>query len=339
MSKKVELDLECPQCQAAFKATLYRTIWVEFPEHMDLIEKDQINVVHCPACGFSEMPPFPFLATNVRKKIAVWYEPIPDKIIDSDIELYRQHYGEDSYLANAPRIKSWEEFKMCLTQLNGRPEAPHTLEDLYKLKRGMQSAFAKVNSSKQRSISPGFIALLRAWGLNGFWAHPSVRLVRQAAKMGWVAAGVVTTDGYRNTKLSRGWLVSVVWYRDENVELLAPAAPHRFDDFTDMERWIALTNKRNGDEISSPETRFMEEVEDFIRSMGRYYGLVLPAQTIPEFLEALTRVYKAGFQTNTPAKVIGMLTIDGANHFNQHPEYGVRFLEEVANNLYAKQQL
>ena len=83
----------------------------------------------------------------------------------------------------------------------------------------------------------------------------------------------------------------------------------------------------------------MEEVEDFIRSMGRYYDLVLPTQTIMEFLEALAKVYKAGFQTNTPAKVIGMLAVDGANEYNHDPESGISFLERVANNLYAKQQL
>jgi len=301
--------------------------------------KDQINVVHCPACGFSEMPPFPFLATNVKKKIAIWYEPIPDKNIDSDIEHYRRHYAEDFYLANAPRIKKWEEFKRGLAQLNGRPDAPATFEDFSKLKRGMQSAFAEINSSKERSIISGFIALLKAWGSRRFWAYPSMRLVRQAAKMGWVAAGVITTDGYRNTKLSRDWLVSVVWYRDGNVELLAPAAPHRFGNFIELERWIAEAIMRNGDGSSSLETRYMEEVENFIRSMGFYYDLVLPAQTVPEFLEALAKVYKAGFQTNTPAKVIGMIAVDGATHYNQLPEFGIRFLEGVSNNLYDKKQL
>jgi hypothetical protein len=338
MSKKVELDLNCPQCQTTFKATLYRTIWVEFPEYMDLIQNDRINVVRCPACNFSEMPPFPFLATNTKKRIAIWYEPIPDKIIDTDIELYRRHYGEDFYLANAPRIRNWEEFKSCLVQLNSRPDVPPKLEDLSKLKRGMQSAYAERNRSKQRSIISGFIALLNARVFKRLGAHSSIRLVRQAVKMGWVAAGVITTDGYRNTKLSRDWLISVVWCRDGNVELLAPATPHRFKDFAELERWIAEANRRNGDGSSSPETRYMEEVEDFIRSTGHYYDLVLPAQTNLEFMEALIKLYKAGFQTNTPAKVIGMLTVDGANYYNRLPELGIRFLEDVANRLNTKLQ-
>jgi hypothetical protein len=210
MSKKLELDLNCPCCQTTIKATLYCSIWVETPEHMDPIQDNQINVVHCPACGFSEMPPFPFLATNAKKKIAVWYEPIADLNIDSDVALYRQHYGEDSFYAKAPRIKDWKEFKECLAQLNRRPDVPPTLEDLSKLKRGMQSAYAERNKSKKHSIISGFLALLSAWGFKRFWAHPSTRLVRQVVKLAWIAAGVTITDGSRNTKLSRDWLVSVV---------------------------------------------------------------------------------------------------------------------------------
>jgi hypothetical protein len=109
------------------------------------------------------MLPFPFLATNVKKKIAVWYEPFPDKNIDSDIELNRRHFGEDSYQANAPRIKNWEEFKRRLSQLNIRPDVPSTLEDLSKLKRAMQSAYAERNEPKQHSIISRSVAFLSAW--------------------------------------------------------------------------------------------------------------------------------------------------------------------------------
>lgn len=143
MSKTLELDLNCPRCHTSFRATLYRTIWVEIPENMDLIEKDQINLVHCPACGLSEMPSFPFMATNVRKKIAVWYEPTPDMNIDSDIALYRQHFGADSFYAMAPRIRDWEEFKRRLAQLNNLSDVPATVEDFARLRRGMQSAYSQ----------------------------------------------------------------------------------------------------------------------------------------------------------------------------------------------------
>jgi hypothetical protein len=104
---------------------------------MDLIQNNKINVVHCPACGLSEMPAFPLFATNANKTIAVWYKPLPDRNMDSDVALYRKHFGEDSFYAKDPRIKDWKEFKRCLAQLNNGPDVPYTLEDLSKLNRGM----------------------------------------------------------------------------------------------------------------------------------------------------------------------------------------------------------
>jgi len=163
VGKKVELIMDCPRCKATFKAMLYRTIWVEYPEDMELIMTDTINVAHCSACGLSERQPFPFLATNVRKNVAIWYEPIPDRNIDLDVELYRKHYGEDYFLARAPRIKDWTEFKAYLIELNKAPDIPHTVGDLARLKKRMQSAFAKATKPQRVSKSSNLIASLRIW--------------------------------------------------------------------------------------------------------------------------------------------------------------------------------
>ena len=147
MSKTVELGMDCPRCKTAFTAMLYRTIWVEDPENMDLVMTDRINVVRCPACGLSEQQPFPFLATNAGKKFAVWYEPIPDRNIDADVAHYRKHFGDDYFLARAPRIKDWAEFKKHLLELNqGRSVRP-TIEEFSKLNRGMRSANAEATPS------------------------------------------------------------------------------------------------------------------------------------------------------------------------------------------------
>jgi hypothetical protein len=140
--------MDCPRCKAAFKAMLYRSIWVEDPENMELVMTDRINVVHCPACGLYERQPFPFLATNMGKKVAIWYEPIPDRNIDADIALNRMHFGDDYFLAKAPRIKDWTEFKTRLIELNQRPEVLSTVEDLARLKLGMRSAYAKTTKSR-----------------------------------------------------------------------------------------------------------------------------------------------------------------------------------------------
>jgi hypothetical protein len=160
------------------------------------------------------------------------------------------------------------------------------------------------------------------------WTHRANVLVRQAANMGWVAVGVITTDGYRNTKLSRGGLLSVVWYLDGNIELLAPPVPRRFKDFVELESGLAS--------LDSPETRYFLEVENYIREMGYYEELVLPARAVPEFRTALARVYLVGFEADTPAKVVGDLVADGASKYSSNPEMGLLFLDDVAKNLYKK---
>ncbi len=175
MSKKVELDMDCPRCKTAFKAALYRTIWIEYPENMELIMNDTINVARCPACGLSEKQPFPFLATNAGKKVAVWYEPIPDRNIDSDAALYRKHFGEDYFLAKAERIESWAEFKQRLTELNRRPEVTPTLEEFASLKQGMKSAYAEAIKPRQNSRISGLIASFMAWATKLGRPHTSTR--------------------------------------------------------------------------------------------------------------------------------------------------------------------
>ena len=78
---------------------------------------DQINSVTCPACGTTTRLEFPFLCTNVKRGIAVWYEPYHDPEIDKDIAQYAAHFGAKSFYAQAPRIKVWEDFKKTILKL------------------------------------------------------------------------------------------------------------------------------------------------------------------------------------------------------------------------------
>jgi len=138
---------------------------------------DGINVVRCPACGLSEKQPFPFLATNARKKVAVWYEPIPDQNIDSDLELYRKHFGNDYFLARAERIKNWAAFKQRLIDLNRRPDANPTVEEFVRLKQGMKSGYADATKSRQNFSASRLIASLKTWATKFLRANTSPQLI------------------------------------------------------------------------------------------------------------------------------------------------------------------
>jgi len=137
MSMKSEVEITCPSCKKPFTAEVFRSIWVEVPENLDLIMNDKINFVTCPACGLAGNLPFAFLATNASKQVAVWFEPIPDLQVDEDARQYAKHLGGGNFFATAPRIRDWMEFKKTLSRMNAGPLVPATPEDLAKAARAM----------------------------------------------------------------------------------------------------------------------------------------------------------------------------------------------------------
>ena len=111
MSKRIEAKITCPNCGNQFDFTMYRSIWGEYPENRELVMTDQINVANCNSCNHSTKLEFPFIYTNANQNFAVWWEPEFDAQIDMDSQGYTQMMGEGNYLATAPRIKSWDDFK------------------------------------------------------------------------------------------------------------------------------------------------------------------------------------------------------------------------------------
>ena len=116
MSKKINTEITCPQCQHHFGVSLYRTIWGEKQENRELVMNDRINVVTCPHCQINIGVNFPFLYSNAFKQFAVWWEPFPDPSIDEMSAGFAAISGKDGYLASAPRIKDWEEFKRTIVK-------------------------------------------------------------------------------------------------------------------------------------------------------------------------------------------------------------------------------
>lgn len=114
MSKRLEAKITCPSCGNQFDFTLYRTIWGEYPENRELVMSNKINVATCPRCTKQTKLPFPFMYTNAEQQFAVWWEPEFDAQIGKDSEGYVQMMGPGNYLAAAPRIKDWNEFKQTI---------------------------------------------------------------------------------------------------------------------------------------------------------------------------------------------------------------------------------
>jgi hypothetical protein len=103
--------MTCPHCGNQFKTTVFRSIWGEHTENRNLVMSDQINVVICPNCNRRTKVPIALMYVDINKQFAVWWEPIPDPQIDSELIEYGKMFGQGNFYQTAPRIRDWEEFK------------------------------------------------------------------------------------------------------------------------------------------------------------------------------------------------------------------------------------
>lgn len=123
---KNRVKLSCSSCGHSFEATLYRTIWGEHDENRKLVLNDLINVVECPSCHIITKVEYALFYNDTNVFCGVWWEPHPEPKIDQSAAGWVQMWGADNYMAQAPRIKDWDEFKETILnfytgELKGTP--------------------------------------------------------------------------------------------------------------------------------------------------------------------------------------------------------------------------
>ncbi len=160
MSKIVNIQIECPQCEKQYVAKIFRTLWGDGcnADNFETRLKDSTNVVTCPHCGHSFRLPLSLMYVDVQKGFAVWWEPQPDAGIDADSQSYAAMFGADSYYAKAPRVKDWDEFKQTIRRYyTGELKAkPITKYDLGTLKQ----VVSKAAPSQEKGGCQGAFVLL-----------------------------------------------------------------------------------------------------------------------------------------------------------------------------------
>ena len=78
------------------------------------------------------------------------------------------------------------------------------------------------------------------------------------------------------------------------------------------------------------ERKYYEAIEDFIKSDGWYDRLLDLQGRDREYCIASMNVYKAGYRSGESAKVVGAVTMDSVNNYEQRGrEYAVAFLEAI----------
>src|SRR5262249_30974348 len=184
------------------------------------------------------------------------------------------------------------------------------------------------------AVAVGAYVLWSVWKTH---THPAQVLVRQAANMNWVAAGVVKKDGYRNVRLTRGKEEAVIWYKTGKVLLVRPWCPIEFDDFIELERWLAVEEKssklEDDDEEVNEEILYYREIEKFIARHGEFepFGLTLAADR--DFGIASLKIRKSGYLAGKTADAVATLTLEALLLYDKNRKASLEFLAKHENEF------
>ncbi len=165
MSQRIQVTFTCAQCKTVSEEEIFRSIWGEKPGNRELVFTDKINRLTCKNCGRTVFVNRSLMYTNADLRFAVWYEPEHDPQIDAEAVTYQnliKGLGPSaSYLAQALRIRDWDEFKATIERFERG--------ELVSESRSLQSATA----NKQRPVKTGKGCLL----LLGFIVCVTVSLI------------------------------------------------------------------------------------------------------------------------------------------------------------------
>ena len=159
------------------------------------------------------------------------------------------------------------------------------------------------------------------------YTHPSHVLGRQAANMNWVAVSRVSDgDGYKNVKLARNGMEAVISFQNGDVELVKPRCEAPFQDFIELERWLASKEQES---VDDEEVEYYGAVNDFINSHGFYEPLLELQGTDEEYCIASMNMHKAGYLSGKSEKVVGALTMDSVKKYKQNRQLSIIFLQNL----------
>lgn len=153
--------LPCPNCKNYFEATLYRSIWGEYPENREMVFNNTINSPICPHCNVrAKIGNATLLYHNVQQKFAVWYEPEYDSEIDKDNKEIARMLGPQIYLAQAPRIKNWDEFKKTIVKFETGELKANPGEISPELKKQFEGFMKNISSQSKKSKNSGCLVFV-----------------------------------------------------------------------------------------------------------------------------------------------------------------------------------
>jgi hypothetical protein len=170
-------------------------------------------------------------------------------------------------------------------------------------------------------------------------ADPFEAKIGQALKLRWKKKAEIAKDGEggltwtkRSVLFSHGDEEAVLWHKDSTITLVRPHLPLDFDDFAELEEFIARY-PREADDDATDELRYLRKMELFFVRHGYRDDLARIQGTDYAFLVAFGELFKAGYAAGEDSVVLAALVLHVIQFYEQDRERSIRWLTRTTEDL------
>lgn len=163
--------------------------------------------------------------------------------------------------------------------------------------------------------------------------------IRQAAKLKWKQTAEIVEDGEgaawtrRCVRFVRGKEEAVLWHKDATVTLVRLYVPLDFEDFIELEEFIAKHPREADLDEATGERKYLQEIELFVTRHGYRDDLMHIQATDYAFLIAFGEFYKAGYATREDSVVVAALLLDVVKIYDKDRERSLRWLTRTTEDF------
>jgi TPR repeat protein len=125
---------------------------------------------------------------------------------------------------------------------------------------------------------------------------------------------------------------AIIWHKTGNVLLVRLDCPITFDNFVELERWLAREEKRaepeEDAEEASEEILYYREIQKYVIRHGYFEPLVETQGTDERFFTASMRVQKAGYLAGKPVNVVAALILKSLECYGESRKLSLEYLAD-----------
>ncbi|MFB9262841.1 hypothetical protein ACFFWD_06585 [Bradyrhizobium erythrophlei] len=175
--------------------------------------------------------------------------------------------------------------------------------------------------------------------LAGRKPNPFDSKIRQAPKYKWKKTTEVPHDGTeapftkRSVRFIRGKEEAVLWHKDAKITLVRLNVPFEFEDFVELEEFIATHPREDDLDNTTGETRYSREMELFFVRHRCSDDMMHIQATDYEFLVAFAKLRKAAYAAGEASVVVaGYVLYAVVQFYNKDRKRAIRWLTSQADD-------